>query len=149
MPNAILDIDTDYHPGLNFEGKAAPAQTFYKGTLVGANAAGLLGNLSATFSKVAGVMYLNRSTLGGVNDRATPTLGGEAIELRRGVHKYKQDGSITAANLFSVARAIDDNTLGMAGGIAPAGIIERVEDDGYVFINLGVSRAAAAGNGIA
>jgi hypothetical protein len=148
MPNATRDLDTQYRANFDYQLDCAAAQTFYKGTIVGLNAAGQAGVLSATFNKVAGIHYLSTDAVRGPNASPVPTVLGEKIQVRRGCHRIKGDGSITAANVFAIARAIDNQTVGMAGGIAPCGVIERVDADGYVWVNFDVARAAAASNGV-
>jgi hypothetical protein len=148
MPNATKDVDTQYRENFDFQHESAAGQKFFKGTMVGLNAAGLAGNVSATFPKISGVMYLAIDAPGGVNFTAQTTLGGERIQIRRGCHRFRQDGTITNASVGLVARAIDDNVVGLAGGVAPAGIIQRVDTDNQVWVDFGIARSAAAGNGL-
>jgi hypothetical protein len=148
MPNATRDLDTQYRENFDFQHECAAGQRFFKGTMVGLNATGQAGNVSATFPKISGVMYLHIDAPAGVNAPIPITLGGERIQIRRGCHRFKQDGTITNANVGQVARAFDDQSVTLAGGIAPAGVIQRVDTDNQVWVDFGIFRSVAAGNGI-
>lgn len=147
MP-ATRDTDTRYRENFDHDPACAAGQIFFKGTLVGINAAGQAGNFNATFPRCIGVMYLRPRDVQGVNSTPEATALGDRIQVRRGCHRFRQDGSITAANIGQVARGMDDDVLGLTGGIAPVCIIEAVDLDGFVWGNFGQARASAAGNGI-
>jgi hypothetical protein len=148
MPNTTRDLDTQYRENFDYQHECAAGQRFFKGSMVGLNATGQAGNVSATFNKISGVMYLAIDAPAGVNAPAALTIGTERIQIRRGCHRFKQDGSITNANVGQVCRAIDDQSVGLAGGIAPAGVIQRVDTDNQVWVDFEISRSVAAGNGI-
>jgi hypothetical protein len=147
MANATKDVDTQYRENFDYQFSAAAGQKFFKGTMTGISNTGLAGNLSATFPRVVGVFYQNIDQTGGVNSTPATTLGNERIQVRRGCHRFAQDASITPLNVGQVARAIDDQTVTLAGGIAPAGIIQRVETDGSVWVSFDIARGPLAGGG--
>ena len=147
MP-ATRDLDTRYRENFDHDPACAAGQVFYKGTIVGLNAAGLAGNYTAAYPRAIGIMYLRPRDVQGVNSNPEPTSLGDRIQVRRGCHRMPQNASITVANIGQVARGIDDNLVGLAGGIGPVGVIEAVDADGFVWVNFTHARAPAAGNGI-
>ena len=146
MP-ATRDLDTRYREDFDYNLTCAAGAVLYKGTIVGLNAAGQAGNFNATFPRAAGVLYLRARDVQGVNSTPEPTVLGDIIQVRRGCHRLPQNGSITIANIGQVARGMDDNLVGLAGGIAPVGVIEQVDADGFVWVDFSISRAPVAGNG--
>ena len=149
MANATKPIDTKYREDFDYQLTCAAGQTLHKGTLVGVDpATGLAGNVSSTYGKIVGVMYADIDHPAGANGTARLTVGGERVQVRRGCHRFAQDGSISNANIGQVAGAIDDQKLTLGGGVAPAGVIECVDTDGYVWVDLSMARAPERGNGI-
>jgi hypothetical protein len=152
MANATRDIDTKYRENFDYDLPSAAGQKFFKGTMVGLNAAGQAGNVSAVFNKIMGVVYPSPAVDTRLYNTATGglTVGGEVVVARTGTHWFKQAtaGSITPANVGQVARAFDDQSVTLAGGIAPCGVIRKVDADGMVWVNFDMARTVAAGNGI-
>lgn len=147
MP-ATRDTDTRYREDFDYDLVCAAGAVFFKGTIVGINAAGDAGNFNATFPRAAGVLYVRPRDVQGVNSMPEATQLGDRVMVRRGCHRFRQDGSITRANIGGVARGIDDDIVGLAGGIAPVGVIEQVDADNFVWVDFSIARNPVAGGGI-
>lgn len=127
MTALTADRKTDIRDGEVLTLQVAAAAVIYAGALVAVNATGFLAPAVAGAGIVMG-------KADGYVDNTSGADGDVSLEVRTGLLKYINDGTITVADIGADAYVVDDQTVAAAGTVV-AGAIKSVDSDG-VFIQV-------------
>lgn len=121
------DRNTKYRNGEDFSDPVAANEKIFAGALVVLNAAGnVAAGSTATGLKARGVAQDYADNTGGAD-------GEIHVPVRKGTFNFKNDGSVTQADIGGTAYIVDDETVANSDGGATrsiAGEIQDLDDDG-------------------
>ena len=135
-PRNTIELHTPV-PHYSYELVVASGKAVYAGGLVAVNASGY----AEPADDATGLAVLGRAENSGV--------AGETVTVRTGVYLFDNGTSteaLTAAEVGKVAYALDDHTVGKAGGTyaVPVGIVAAVNSEGVAVEVTPVALATAA-----